>query len=378
MKTYDTVVFASGWAESWDENLDKLKKIVLAPNACVFVEVGTYDLQQCFLFMKEIVPNHILPYVFKLWSKQTLKKERKNVKSGPNGCILSDTSQFWCFPTGKIDFLKTSTSIHIASPKILPVLDEIADHLAHNNRLLVLFDSSPPPVTTEFDRYHVGNDTLHVSKNLTLSNARKNRMFKAYLEQTGLKILVEDKKTLTALFKNPDHECSVETAEVLNCLPPANTEDFDTMRPQVLPMLQRSINKKRKQERTSRSNVQPPAKRANAQKSGIAALCPVSDELRAFLVHECSLEVPAEGVARTQVVSALPKYIKNNGLNTGKIITPNEKLQRLLSPAHENETLTFFTMYKYINHHFLRPPKTTTDQSCKITSNDICVAHDSP
>ena len=61
-------------------------------------------------------------------------------------------------------------------------------------------------------------------------------------------------------------------------------------------------------------------------------------------------------IARTEVTRVLVAYIKENKLeNTtnSKIISPYEKLKCLLA-VNDNDELTYFTIKKYINKHFVK------------------------
>jgi len=87
--------------------------------------------------------------------------------------------------------------------------------------------------------------------------------------------------------------------------------------------------------------------------SGFAKPTNITNELCEFLDRPEGTEI-----ARTEVTKTLINYIKKNNLqNEGKIsnIIPDTKLQKLLGiPNDKIHELTFFTMQKYMNKHFIK------------------------
>ena len=66
-------------------------------------------------------------------------------------------------------------------------------------------------------------------------------------------------------------------------------------------------------------------------------------------------------VSRTTVTRALIQYIKDNKLQNQenkKQIQPDETLYKLFGDAARTQQLTYFTMQKFVNHHFLPVEKT--------------------
>ena len=66
-------------------------------------------------------------------------------------------------------------------------------------------------------------------------------------------------------------------------------------------------------------------------------------------------------IARTEVTSALSSYIKDNNLQNQankKFILPDEKLKSLLGIS-DDDKLTYFTLQKYMNKHFINETATT-------------------
>ena len=90
--------------------------------------------------------------------------------------------------------------------------------------------------------------------------------------------------------------------------------------------------------------------KGNRKPSGFAKPSKVTNEL-------CNFMNKTEGteIARTEVTKALCSYIKEHKLeNTenSKIISPDDKLKKLLG-IEEGEELTYFTIQKYMNKHFI-------------------------
>jgi chromatin remodeling complex protein RSC6 len=84
--------------------------------------------------------------------------------------------------------------------------------------------------------------------------------------------------------------------------------------------------------------------------SGFARPTKVTKEL-------CNFMNKTEGseIARTEVTRALVSYIKTQNLedkDNSRIIMPDNKLRELLG-IEENKELTYFTIQKYMNKHFI-------------------------
>ena len=87
--------------------------------------------------------------------------------------------------------------------------------------------------------------------------------------------------------------------------------------------------------------------------SGFVLPVPASSELCRFL------NIP-EGseVSRTEVTKYLIQYIQEKNLSHPEkktLIVPDDALERLLGPDVDLETLTRFTIQKYMNQHYIRP-----------------------
>lgn len=85
---------------------------------------------------------------------------------------------------------------------------------------------------------------------------------------------------------------------------------------------------------------------------GFAKPSPVTKEMCEFL------NIP-EGTfaSRTQVTKKLIEYIKVNKLQ-GEVnkreIRPDEVLYKLFGDEARNQVITYFTMQKFVNHHFVK------------------------
>ena len=90
--------------------------------------------------------------------------------------------------------------------------------------------------------------------------------------------------------------------------------------------------------------------KGNKKPSGFAKPTKVTNELCAFMNKEEGSEI-----ARTDVTKALIEYIEKNNLQFSEnkqIIIPDDKLKLLLGIV-EGQQLTYFTLQKFMNHHFI-------------------------
>jgi chromatin remodeling complex protein RSC6 len=99
--------------------------------------------------------------------------------------------------------------------------------------------------------------------------------------------------------------------------------------------------------------------------SGIATPTLITNKLCDFMNRPIGSEI-----ARTEVNKHLINYIKSNELQdkTNKtVILPDVKLKNLLG-INDNESLTFFTLQKYMNQHFISN-KTKNDNTFIVHPN---------
>jgi chromatin remodeling complex protein RSC6 len=88
---------------------------------------------------------------------------------------------------------------------------------------------------------------------------------------------------------------------------------------------------------------------------GFKVQCRISDELCAFLGLE-----PGSSSSRFNVTNAINKYIRDNGLvdpENAQRILPDDKLWKLLSDAAVGNKITYFSIQKYIKHHYIKSAK---------------------
>jgi len=107
----------------------------------------------------------------------------------------------------------------------------------------------------------------------------------------------------------------------------------------------------KKQMKCLKKEVVKTKNKGNRQPSGFAKPSKVTKELCEFMNKTEGTEI-----ARTEVTRALVAYIKENKLeNTtnSKIISPDEKLKTLLE-LNDSDELTYFTIQKYMNKHFVK------------------------
>jgi len=94
-----------------------------------------------------------------------------------------------------------------------------------------------------------------------------------------------------------------------------------------------------------------PSNKGNKKPSGFATPTKITNELCEFMNKEEGTQI-----ARTDVTKTLIDYIKTNNLQNNEnkqIIHPDEKLKLLLG-INENEQLTYFTLQKFMNKHFIK------------------------
>jgi upstream activation factor subunit UAF30 len=94
--------------------------------------------------------------------------------------------------------------------------------------------------------------------------------------------------------------------------------------------------------------------------SGFATPTKITNELCEFMNKEKGTEI-----ARTDVTKTLIEYIKKNKLENSEnsqIINPDEKLKDLLG-IDEKEKLTYFTLQKHMNKHFIKQIKSLESEN---------------
>jgi chromatin remodeling complex protein RSC6 len=103
-------------------------------------------------------------------------------------------------------------------------------------------------------------------------------------------------------------------------------------------------------EKVKHKMTRPSKPKQNRKPCGFARPTPVSKDMCEFLKVKEGTEV-----SRTTVTRALIDYIKENKLQqteNKKQINPDETLYKLFGEEARSQTLTYFTMQKFVNHHF--------------------------
>ena len=98
-------------------------------------------------------------------------------------------------------------------------------------------------------------------------------------------------------------------------------------------------------------NIKKGCEKKPRKASGFVLPVPISDELCDFLDIQHGSQAP-----RTEVTKFLIAYISDHNLTNPEkktLVIPDDKLSRLLGPDVDIETLTRFTIQKYMNRHYL-------------------------
>jgi len=116
---------------------------------------------------------------------------------------------------------------------------------------------------------------------------------------------------------------------------------------QQIRLLEKNI---KKQMKSLKKETNKSKNKGNRKPSGFAKPSKVTNELCEFMNKKEGTEI-----ARTEVTRALCSYIKEHKLENkenSKIIAPDDKLKLLLG-IQEGEELTYFTIQKFMNKHFI-------------------------
>lgn len=345
--TYESVTIFPGWADAPDA-AEQVRPL-LAKKCVVFVFVGAAEVMQAAALLRTLTGLENGAYVFKVWQKLTAKRAPKAVQAGPRGCVLADSVQVWALHVNRPNVHDTRTPQTVAAARVTDLVDHIADHVNTERRVAVVFggeEKAPAQVgSMEFDVYSVPERAVVKKKAFTPASARKGRMLRAYVETQTATQLNRDRRMLALPDTEgfTDAELVVRRMAADSLMPPAEIEK----------VLKRAITRKRKLEGQETKGTK--RKRGGGGASGIAAVCQISDALRDFLVEHCGLTVPEQGLPRTDVVRAIPAYVKKHGLNQGRQISLDDNLRSLMDhEVADDEVITFFNIYKHINHNFLK------------------------
>tara|TARA_R110001599_G_scaffold132402_6_gene309137 strand:+ start:2945 stop:3433 length:489 start_codon:yes stop_codon:yes gene_type:complete len=161
-------------------------------------------------------------------------------------------------------------------------------------------------------------------------------------------------------MKNVEVEVGGQFSEVLDII--FQFKNTITMLQNQVKCLEKNTNKTiRKLER----ELNKKKMKRSREPSGFAKPTKISNELCDFLNKPYGSEV-----ARTEVTKYIISYINENKLQceqNKKLIEPDKKLERLLSPG-ENADITYFTLQGYMNKHFINNKKNN------ITNNETLLS----
>lgn len=138
-----------------------------------------------------------------------------------------------------------------------------------------------------------------------------------------------------------------------------NTEDIHQLRLKIDAMKTRQKGLTKLFTKMQTKSVKPLKPKANRKPCGFARPTPVSEEMCDFLKITNGTEV-----SRTTVTRALIQYIKDKNLQNPlnkKQILPDVTLYNLFGEDAKSQILTYFTMQKYVNHHF-KPKKVVASE----------------
>ena len=104
-----------------------------------------------------------------------------------------------------------------------------------------------------------------------------------------------------------------------------------------------------------KDNEKVAAELSSDKEHGFRRPCMISDSMCEFLGKE-----PSTLSSRVEVNQFINNYIKQNGLTdseNAQCIVPDERLWSILSESARGNKITYFSIQKYIKHHFLKPVK---------------------
>jgi chromatin remodeling complex protein RSC6 len=126
---------------------------------------------------------------------------------------------------------------------------------------------------------------------------------------------------------------------------------------QQLRAVEKSVKKEFKQ---LKKEADKNKNKGNKKPSGFATPSKITNELCEFMNAENGSKI-----ARTVVTKTLIEYIKKNKLENNEnsqIIHPDQKLQALLGIT-DDDKLTYFTLQKHMNKHFIKNANKQNEES---------------
>lgn len=138
----------------------------------------------------------------------------------------------------------------------------------------------------------------------------------------------------------------------------ATFQEFHKRGKEIKKMFEKEMKELKKNSKKKRT------RKPDAKPGGFRKPVNISDQMCEFLGIK-----KGQKLARTEVSKKLNEYIRDKDLQNEKdrrIIEPDEKLLGLFSEDYTEECrLDFFTMQKYIKHHYIKEVVVPTPESAK-------------
>jgi chromatin remodeling complex protein RSC6 len=208
------------------------------------------------------------------------------------------------------------------------------DYLHSNTTLLSTSGFIPP--SEEIQRLFVF-DQNKFAENSSKSNQGVAEEY-SFTEEEFAKM----PSTLMKIVRRTD-ELLVQTESVRKLAIETNNE-VKSIHTLLIRYAKKTLKDSEKIEATVESNTEKKTQR------GFRRQCIISNELCEFmgLPHGSTS-------SRVEVNQVIDNYIKSKGLIEKNNILPDEKLSKLLSADAKGNKITYFSIQKYIKHHYIKP-----------------------
>lgn len=178
-------------------------------------------------------------------------------------------------------------------------------------------------------------------------------MIMLYIMDTNMNI-VESTEVVQEVQKPPSKQ--LLEIQKLRGFVETQTDQMDVLRTSLKTLMNSNVSLMKQIKRLeAKMEKQSQRSKANRKPHGFARPTEVSDDLCIFMGKE-----KGTLVSRTEVTKSIIKYIADNNLQNPenkRQILPDETLLKLFGDEARNNTIDYFTMQKYVNHHF--PKKVT-------------------
>jgi len=354
--------FETGAIDS-PEMMDVLRSM-LSSDCALFLGVKANQTTQAFDFARQVLKEEaedLDPYLAFVWNQMTTKCTPKQHQLEH---VKTSLVFVWRF-VRKINkdediILNKYAGNHIVDSRLsncFEICDQIADHLIWDRRLVI-----NPPTKKATTEYAIWNTTDNgeikrpVGQLNCSSSTRKARIFRAYLQKVSRKQLVKDKTNLMNFYQERPHD---ENSPILRMI-------HNKTQREVMGLVKHFLKKKKEiEDKGSENNNNNKhngnggcggKKRKLIEGVGINKPVPITLELETFLRENAKVTTIHDNkVSRVDVVRGVSKYIKDNNLNNGRVVKAREDpgLSSLLQKDTPPDIdITFFNLYRYINHHF--------------------------